>query len=78
LKLTPRGIERGLPRRFEVKNNKWYPCPGWNRDPDQRKHRFDKWNKLKWDSIGRPDVYRLYWRTHPEAYAKMTGGKTPW
>lgn len=61
--------------RWRDKKQIYAPCPGFMADPDQRRFRFDRWNKLgnkvSWRRGGCGRLYRLYWRTHPIEHARM-------
>lgn len=53
-------------------NRPWHPMPSFIGDPDQRKHRFDKWCKLT-EKVGWR-VVDLYWRVRPEKHRKLKRG----
>jgi hypothetical protein len=62
-------------QRWRNKSDFYAPCPGFCDDPDQRRFRFNRWNRLgnqvSWRRGGCGRLYRLYWRTHPTQYAQM-------
>ena len=61
--------------RWKDKHPFYAPCPGFMGDPDQRRFRFDRWNKLgnkvNWRRGGSSRLYCLYWRTHPVEHQRM-------
>jgi hypothetical protein len=60
---------------WRKKTYRYYPCPGFCDDPDQRRFRFNRWCNLGFEISARRGgsnkLYGLYWRTHPEKYEKM-------